>query len=231
MDDARRFAKWAGWSGLVASLAYLATVLVVNLTASVDELSGPGDMIRYLSDSADQASVSISYGVAGILFCVLYVPMCAGIHRRFGRTSRSWFGTAAVAVGLGILLPAYVIALLVPFGMAPVAEELGGASAEALYSINEVADAASLVFFTAGSVLTLAVGPFLWAREILQVGGYARWLGWTGLITAATGLVWFVWYLESPILLIVLIVNVLASLVFFFGVSAGLVRHPEAVAA
>lgn len=231
MEDAARFSKWAGWSGLVATLAFLATVLVVNLTPSIDELSGPGDMLRYLSDSSEQTAVSITYGVAGILFCVLYVPMCAGVNRRFGKTSRSWFGAAAIGVGLGILLPAYVINLLVPLGMVPVAEDLGGASAEALYSINQVADAASLVFFTAGSLLTLAVGPFLWAREILRSGSYARWIGWTGLVTAISGLVWFVWFLDSPVLLIVLIVNVLASLVFFSGVSAGLVRHPEAVAA
>lgn len=227
MDDARRFSKWAGWSGLIASVAFLATVLVVNLTPSVDGASGPGDMVRYLSDMSEQDAVTITYGVAGILFCVLYVPMCAAINRRLGKTSRSWFGAAAIAVGLGILLPAYVINLLVPLGMAPVAEELGGASAETLYSIHEIAEAASLVFFTAGSVLTLAVGPFLWAREILQAGGFARWLGWTGLVTALSGLVWLVWFLDSPALLIVLIVNVLASLVFFFGVSAGLLRDPK----
>lgn len=224
-DDGVRFSKWAGWNGLIASIAFIGTVVVANVWKNViEQPSGPSDITRFLGEVSDNSAAFIVYGVCGIVLSVLYIPMSFGVHRRLNRSSRSWFGTAMMVIGLGILLAAYVITLLQPASLAPLAEELGEAGAETIYVINDVATVASLVVVTVGSVLTLAIGPYFWGREVLNTGAFSRWLGWTGVFVGVSGLVWFVWYLEIVPLLPVLIANVLASLVFYTGLSLALLR-------
>lgn len=224
-DEASRFSKWAGWSGLIGSFAFLATVVVANVwNNAVEGVSDPSDVTRFMGEVSDSSASFIAYGVAGIVLSVFYIPMSFGVHRRLNRSTRSWFGTAMVVIGLGILVPAYVIALLVPTGLAPLAEELGSVGAEAIYVLNEVAGVGALLFFTAGSVLTLAFGPYLWAREALSSGAFSRWLGWLGVVTGITGLIWFVWFMDSPIILPVLVTNFVASLVFYTGLSVALLK-------
>ena len=210
---------------MVASAAFLATVLIVQLwTGGVDGPVDAADMLRYVNDISDVEMGYIAYGVAGIVLSIVFIPMCFGVHRKLGRSTRAWFGTVAVVVGLSILLPAYVIALLPAVGMVPAAETLGVAGAEALFAINDMAGAASVVFFTVGSLLTLSFGPLLWATESLSNRTFSRGISWVGVVTGVTGFVWFVWFLDSPVLLLLLIVNVLASLVYFAGISISMLR-------
>lgn len=222
-DDMRRFLRWAGWSGLVATLAFLTSVVVANLGGPAAP-TGPGDILGYLSEVAANPAQNYIYGIAGIAFCVIYVPMLFGVHHLLGRTVPVWFGTAAMVMGMVLLMPAYVISTMEP-GIGDAAARLGGSAADAAYSVYGTLGAASTVFFTAGSILTLSFGPLIWSAEALRNGAIARWLAWLGVVTGVSGLVWFVWFSESGAILAVLIVNVLSSLVFFFGLSAVLIRR------
>lgn len=220
------FLKWAGWSGLVATIAFLVTVLMTFSAVSGPE--GPADMTRFLDDVAEAGTLEYVYGVAGIVLAVLYIPMAIGTYLLLRRTVAAWFGSVAVAFGLAVLLPAYVINLLAPFGLVPLAAELGGAGSEALYANYEVARVMAELFFTVGSLLTLGFGPLLWGVAWLRSELASRWVGWAAVATGVTGMVWFVWLIDNAAAGYVLIVNVLVSLVLFAGVSVILVRQGRA---
>lgn len=225
-----KFKKWAGWCALIASLAYLTTVIVPSL-GSPAKPENSNEIAEYLAKTSDNVVSSYIYGFGGILFCVLYIPLCIGVFWLMGRTSSALLGSLAVAIGLGILLPAYVAAMLPAAGLVPAADELGISGNAALFAIYAVVNAAAGIFFTVGSILTLAIGPFLWGVTGLKFGGIAGWLAWTGVITGITGLVWFVWLINSPIVLIILIVNVLASLIFYTALAIALLKASKAEAA
>lgn len=163
--------------------------------------------------------------VAGIALVVLYIPMSVGVYRLLERSTTAWYGTTAVVFGLAVLLPAYLVNLLPPLAFVPLAGELGTIGGEVLYADYSVARIAAELFFTVGSVLSLAVGPFLWGLAWMRPIGSSRWIGWTALITGVTGLVWFVWLIESSVVSTTLIVNVLMSLVFFAAASVALVAR------
>ena len=221
--EGRRFLRWAGWCGLIASALYLLTVVVTNLGGPARP-DGPADVLGYLSEVAASPAKSYIYGIAGIGFCVIYVPMLLGVYRLLGRTVAAWFGTAALVMGMVLLLPAYVISTMQP-GIGETASRLGGAAADSAYAVYGTLATASTVFFTVGSVLTLSFGPLLWSVEALRTRAFARRLAWTGVVTGVSGLSWFVWFFEIGLVLPVLIVNVLSSLVFFFALSAVLVAQ------
>ena len=77
-------------------------------------------------------------------------------------------------------------------------------------------DSAAGLFFTAGSILTLCIGPFLWGVTGLKTGNIAKWVSWTGIITGITGLIWIVWLITSPVVLIILLI-VLGNIGFFLA--------------
>lgn len=225
-SDEGRFLRWAGWSGLVATFLFLTTVAATFLGGPAQP-EGPGDVLGYMSEVAAGPFQNYLYGIAGIAFCVIYIPMLFGVHRLLGRTVPVWFGTAAMVMGMALLLPAYVISTMEP-GIGEAAAQLGSAGADAAYAVYGTLATASTIFFTVGSVLTLCFGPLIWSAEALRAGSHARWLGWMGILTGVTGLVWFVWFSESGVILMVLIANVVASLVYFFGLSAVLLGRGRA---
>lgn len=227
LSQARSFSKWAGWSGLIGTLAFITTI--VMSTGGVAGPEGPADMARFLDDVSAGGSLEYIYGIAGVALVVLYVPMSIGVYRLLGKTTAAWFGSAAVVFGLAVLLPAYLINLLPSFAFVPLMAELGGTGVEALYADYSVMRGVAELFFTVGSLLSLAFGPLLWGLAWLRSLDSSRWLGWTAVITGVTGLVWFVWLVENPVFSPVLIVNVLLSLVFFAGASLILVSRGRAV--
>lgn len=226
--EGARFLRWAGWTGLLATALFLLTVLTTFLGGPAAP-EGPGDVLGYFAEIAANPTNNYLYGIAGIAFCVIYVPMLVGVHRLLGRSVPVWFGSAAMIMGMATLLPAYVVVTMEP-GIGEVAGQLGSAGADAAYGIYGTLAQVNAVAFTVGSILTLSFGPMLWAVEALRSGAIAKWLAWTGVVTAVSGLVWFVWLSESGVVLGVLMVNVVASLVFFFGLSVVLVRRGRAVA-
>jgi hypothetical protein len=141
---------------------------------------------------------------------VLYVPMAVGVHRLLGRAAGSWFGSAAIVAGLAILFPAYVAGVVLPAALAPAAAELGVAGADVLYVVAVVTETAAGMLFAVGSVLSLGFGPLLWGAEWLRTRRSDRWLGWLGVITGTTGMVWFAWGVASPLQIALVLVNVLA---------------------
>jgi hypothetical protein len=217
------FMKWSGWCGLIASLAYLTTVIVPSL-GSPAKPDNQGEIAEYLTKISDGVLPSYIYGYGGIVFCVMYIPLCIATFWLLGRTSLSLLGSLAIAIGLGILLPAYVAAMLPATGLVPASDQLGVGGNESLYAIFAVAGAAGAIFFTVGSILTLAIGPFLWGLTGLRSGGISRWLAWVGIITGVTGLIWFVWLLQGPIVFGVLLINVVLSLVFYTAVAIALLK-------
>lgn len=220
--DERRFLRWAGWSGIAATTAFLLSVVVANL-GGPEQPAGPGDVLDYLAEIASSPTQNHVYGIAGIVFCVVYIPMLVGVHRTLGATVTSWFGTAAMVAGMVLLVPAYAISVMEP-SLAGTAAELGTAAGDAAYAVYGTLAGASTVSFTAGSILTLSIGPLLWSFDALRSGAVARWLAWVGVVTGVSGLVWFVWFSESGAVLAVLIVNVVGSLVYFYGLSGHLIR-------
>ncbi len=224
--DEGRFLRWAGWSGLIASALFLLTVLT-TFAGGPAAPEGPSDILGYFSEIVASPTQNYVYGIAGIAFCIIYIPMLVGVHRLLGRTVPVWFGTAAMIMGMATLLPAYVVVTMEP-GIGSVMATLGSAGADAAYAVNGTLGQVNAVAFTVGSILTLSFGPALWAVEALRSGAIAKWLAFAGVVTAVSGLVWFVWLSESGVVLGVLMVNVVASLVFFFGLSAGLVRRGRA---
>ena len=216
------FLRWAGWSGIIGTLAFIATIVMT--TGGVAAPAGPGDIARFLDAVAANGPTEYVYGTAGIALSVLYIPMAFGVYRMLERTTAAWYGTAAVVVGLAVLLPAYVINLLAPFAFVPLGATLGGAGVEALYADYEIARAVAEIFFTVGSLLSLAFGPLAWGNAWLRSSA-RRWLGWTAILTGITGMIWFVWLIDDGLIGIVLMVNVLASLVFFTGASVVLVAR------
>lgn len=220
----RLFLKAAGWSGLVATLAFIVTI-VMSSVGSVAGPESPDDILRFATETADAGSTQYFYGVAGLVMVLLYIPMSIGLYRHLRRSTTAWYGTVAVVAGLGILLPAYIINLLGPTVFAPLADELGSSSAAMLYVDYEIARVMAELFFTVGSVLTLAFGPFLWGLAWFEAKESSRWLGWVGLLTGITGAVWFVWLVDNSAFGYVLILNVVLSLVLFAGVSVVLVAR------
>lgn len=137
------------------------------------------------------------------------------------KSNTLWYGALAIVIGLAVLFPAYVINLLAPTAL--VAMSTAGIGAETLLAHYEVARTLAEIFFSVGSILSLGFGPFLLGFEWLSRS--RGFLGWTGVLTGVTGMVWFVWLVDSGVIGIVLIVNVLASLVFFTAVSVALVSE------
>lgn len=225
-----RFLKWAGWCGIVATAAFLITALAVNLLGTPDAPERAADMATYLDEVAASPAVFWIYAIAGIVFCLLYVPMAVGVSRFLSSRTTVWFGSAAVIAGLAILFPAYVNNLLLPVGLAPAMTETGATGATALFAANEIIAAVSVVVFTVGSLLSLSIGPFLWGVAARRAPEVPPWLARVALLTGITGLVWLVWYIETPILLIVLAVNLLASLVTYGWLSAVLVTRAQRAA-
>lgn len=221
------FLRWAGWSGLIGTLAFIVTIVMT--TGGVADPDGPGDMARFLADISDGGALSYVYGVAGAVLVVIYIPMAVGVYRLLDRSTMAWHGTAAMVFGLAVLLPAYLINLLPAQSFAPLAAELGGGSGEILYADYSIARSAAELFFTVGSVLSLAVGPLLWGIEWLRSMGSSRWLGWFGVVTGVTGMVWLVWLVDNAVFGYLLMANVLASLVLFTGVSVVLLSRGRAM--
>lgn len=220
------FLKWAGWSGLIATFAFVVTVVMTFFSVAGPE--GPGDVSRYLDDVAAAGSVEYIYGVAGIVMVVLYIPMAIGTYAILKKTTPAWYGSVAVAFGLAVLLPAYLINLLAPFGLVPLAGDLGGTGTEALYADYQVARVMAELFFTVGSLLTLGFGPLLWGVAWLRSRESNRWVAWTAIVTGVTGMVWFVWLIDNATIGYVLILNVLVSLVLFAAVSVVLLVEARA---
>ncbi len=214
------FLRWSGWSGLAATAAFVATI--VATTGSTAPPESVGEVISYLDEVAE-GSASHLYGIAGVVLCLLYVPMAVGVYHLLGRRTLAWFGSGAVVAGLVVLFPAYLVNLIIPAGLASAAAELGDAGADSLYSLHAFASSAAEACFTIGSVLSLAVGPLLWGLAWLRSTTPRRWLGWTAVVTGLTGAVWFVWLSDAAMVLPVLLVNTLLSLVLFTGASASLV--------
>lgn len=221
-----RFSRWAGHLGLVAAAAYLTTVVATSLLGSVEAYETPDDIVRYLDEVADTAYRPLLYGIAGIVMSVLFVPLAVAGYRALRRTALAGLGAIALAIGLVSLIPAYVMNIVEGTVLASAASDLGGGSGEALYVTTEFASGVATVSFTVGSSLTLGVTPLLWAIEGRRTGTFSGWVNWAGLITGVTGLVWFVWFFESAVTLPVLLVNVVASLVYFVGISLA-VRSPR----
>ncbi len=218
-SERQRFLAWAGWCGLVASLAYLTTIVATSLLGGVEPYDGPADVARYLGDVGDDAYRSYLYGIAGVAMSILYVPFGIAVHALLRRGAAAAMGTLAMIVGLLMLVPAYVINILEAAALAPAADELGAGAAESLYPLVEAAAMTAGIFFTIGSILTLCLSPLLWVVEARRTGALPTWLTRTGLVVGLSGLVWFVWLLEGPVVLAALLVNVVASLVFFVGLA------------
>lgn len=213
------FFTWAGWTGLLGTTAFLVTVAMTFV--SIPGPTGTADMTRFLDEVSAGGSLQLVYGIAGIALTILYIPLAFGAYRMQQKTTTSWYGALAIVMGLAILFPAYVINLHAPTAL--VAMSAAGIGAETLLAHYEVARTLAEIFFSVGSILSLGFGPLLLGYGWLRRS--RRFLGWTGVLTGVTGMVWFVWLVESGAVGIVLIVNVLASLVFFTGVSVALVSE------
>lgn len=225
MEDSqqRSFLKWAGWSGVVGTLAFVVTILMTF--GGVAGPDGPDDVLRFLDDVAAGGSMEYVYGVAGNVLVFLYVPMAIGVYRFLDRSVGAWYGSVSIVLGLMVLLPAYVINLLAPMALVPLAADVGAAGAGALYADYQIARVVAELFFTVGSVLTLSFGPLIWGVSWLRSQGSGRWIGWTGVLTGITGLVWFVWLIDNAVFANLLIANVVLSLVLFTAVSLVLVSR------
>lgn len=220
----RRFMTWAGWSGLVASAAYIMTIVATNLLGSVEPSDGPDDIIRYLQDVGDNSIRSYVYGIAGIVMSILFIPYGVAVYSKLHRGAAAGFGSLAMVVGLVMLVPAYAVSILEASALASAATDLGAGSADTMYALLQAGDVTAGISFTVGSVLTLCLAPLLWAIDGRRSGALPTWLNRTGLLVGVTGLVWFVWLYENPVLLIVLLVNVVASLVFFIALARRLLH-------
>lgn len=218
-SEHRKFMTWAGWSGLAASAAFIITIVATNFLGSVEPLDGPDDIIRYLDEVGDNAVRSYVYGIAGIIMSVLFLPFGIAVYYKLHRGAAAALGSVAMGVGLMMLVPAYAVSILEAAVLTSVASELGTTGSEALYALQEFGGGTAGIFFTVGSILTLAVAPLLWAMDGRRTGALPKWLSGTGLLAGVTGLVWFVWLYESPITLIVLLINVVVSLVFFIALA------------
>jgi hypothetical protein len=216
---------WAGWSGLVASAAYITTIAATSLLGSVEPSDGPDDIIRYLQDVGDNEIRSYVYGIAGIVMSILFIPYGVAVYSKLNRGAAAAFGSLAMVVGLVMLIPAYAISILEATALASAATELGTGGAEAMYALHQAGEVTAGISFTVGSVLTLCLAPLLWAIEGRRSGTLPAWLTRAGFVVAVTGLVWFVWVYETPIILGVLLLNVVASLVFFIALARRLLHN------
>lgn len=153
----RSFLQWAGWSGLVGTLAFVTTIVAAQVSAVADP-EGPGEILGYLEEVSQSGWNTYTYGIAGIVLTVLYIPMAVGVYRLLARSTAAWYGSASVVIGLAVLFPAYVINLLVPAGLVPLAADMGGVGAEALYADYAFARAAAEVFFTGASLSLVSEG-------------------------------------------------------------------------
>lgn len=88
----RRFMTWAGWSGLVASVAYITTIAATSLFGSVEPSDGPNDAIRYLQDIGDNAIRSYTYGIAGIVMSLLFIPYGVAVYSKLHWGAAAAFG-------------------------------------------------------------------------------------------------------------------------------------------
>lgn len=214
------FLRAAGWSGIVATIAYAITI-VVNSIAPIGSPDAPADMASYIDEIGANTWSPVTYGVLGIALCLIYIPMAAGVHRLLGRGTVSWFGTAAVVLGLLLLVPAYVIGLIPVAAFASAADVLG--SAESLWPLYTTLSGAAEIFFVAGSILSLAIGPLLWGIERLRTVSRTCWIGWTGVVSGLTGVVWVILVVGTPPLPL-LLAHIIAGVVMFTALSVTMAR-------
>lgn len=227
---ADRFSVIAGWCGLLAAAAYITTIAVASLFGSVEAYDGPADIVRYLQDVADNSARSIVYGIAGIVMSVLFIPFGIAIYRALNRTASALLGSLAMTVGLVCLIPAYAMSLIEGTVLASAVNDAGIDDQSALYLATEFAVGVMVIFFTVGSILTLCVAPLLWGVEGRRTGAFSKWINLTGIIVGVSGLVWFVWFFETPALLFVMLLNAVASLVYFIGLAINLRSKNDPVA-
>ena len=62
-----RLDKWAGWLGLLATAAFLATIGVTSANSSIVLPDGPADILSYLAEVAEGATGFYVYGIAGLI--------------------------------------------------------------------------------------------------------------------------------------------------------------------
>ena len=223
-SEHRRFMTWAGWSGLAASIAYITTIVATNLLGSVEPYDGPQDVGRYLEEVGDDVVRYYVYGIAGIVMCVLFTPFAIAVYSKLRRGAAAGLGSLAMIVGLMMLVPGYAVSILEAAALAPVATELGADANGAIYATAEAGEAIAAIFFSLGSVLTLCFAPLLWAIDGRRQNALPSWLIGTGVVVGVTGLVWFVWFHETPIILVALLLNLVASLVFFIPLARRLLE-------
>jgi hypothetical protein len=192
---------------------------------SVESYEGPADTVRYLEEVGDSSTKSYVYGIAGIVMCLLFMPLGVATYRVLRRGAMAGLGSLAMVVGLAMLVPAYAMSILEATALASAATELGASGAEALYVVREAGGVIQAIFFVVGSVLTLSAAPLLWAIEGRRTGALPTWLNRAGLVVGISGLVWLVFYFETPVILGAILVNVVASLVFFVALSRLLLRR------
>lgn len=221
------FKRFAGWSGILATAAFVVTIVVANMGGAEDPESA-AEILPYLSEIGETAWPLYAYALAGIVLCILYVPWALGVFRLLGRSLPAWIGSAAVIIGLLFLVPAYMINGLVPFSWVPLAD--GGTSAETLYASYSLASGAAEGSFTIGSILSLGVGPLFIGLSWLRSEVGRRWIGQLAIAVGVTGVVWFVWLSTNPIVIALLLVNVLFSLVVFGATSKVLLSESRSTA-
>jgi hypothetical protein len=219
--EEKLFQRWAGRCGIAASVAYITTIAATGLLGSVEPYDGPNDVGRYFQDVADNSARPLTYGIAGIVMCLLFLPLGVATYHLLKRTAIAGLGSLAMIVGLLALIPAYAVAILEGTVLASAADDVGG---DALFVTAEAAQGVLTISFTVGSLLTLCVSPLLWAIDARRTGSLSTWLTRTGMFVGITGLIWTVWFIETGAVLAVLLPHVIASIVFFIGLSIKLLN-------
>lgn len=213
---AGRFGWWAGMTGLAASVAFVITAVT---NGSVEDPESSGDMTQFLVDVSDNEAALFVYGLAGVALCLLYIPMSVGVTSLLGGSAHARLGTIAVVAGLGTLLPAYLMAVAGPIGLSRAAEGAETVDLVSFYAVYEFVSLAAELLFQVGSLLSLGIGIVLWGVAARSSGRLPSWLGALLVGAGVLGFVWVIPPSDNPVQLIVVLVNVIASLVAFVAIS------------
>ena len=215
----------AGIAGLIASAAFITTGVLNSTGTAVEGPATAADVGRYL-DAVNATMVPLVLaGLAGLTLCVFYIVMSRGVTAHLGGDRRAAVGTRITVWGLVALVPAYVLHLAVTGGFT-IMDAHGDVSDARLLQLHDAAQLGITVSFAVGSLLSLGLGPLLWGLSGRANGKIPASLGRLLIAVGCTGIVWAA-PVETPVVFMLIMVNVLASLVAFIALSRALLKAPQ----
>lgn len=219
--------RWAGLSGVIASIFLILSVLVNFLMIVPHVNFYGGESVETILSGLNAAGSGLQlYGFTGLLGTLLIVPMILGLGA-LEETQGTQMSSGIVAMFLGVSF------LFVAYGISFV---LGQAIAPALTQENSQDSFIPVYLFLAGfkdlgfafgSGLTLGTAPLLISLALRMVKGMSKGLVYLGVIAGIFSHSWYLFFFVPIQFLLFGILGAYLIIIWFLWISIVLLRQPS----